>query len=98
MKFHLRVFDNNHHWDESSAYNHGSYETYEEAVAAAKGIVREFFVGECKSGSKAGQLLAMFGMYGEEPVVFPNEPASGEKFSPRDYAKEYVNELCKRFK
>jgi len=95
MKFHLRIFDNYHHWDEASSCDHGSYETYEDAVIDAKKIVREFFVGECKPGVKAGKLLASFAMYGEEPVVFPVEPDNGKKFSPREYAKEYVKELCK---
>jgi hypothetical protein len=95
MKFHLRIFDNYHHWDEASSYDHGNYETYEEAVIAAKKIVEEFFEGECKPGVEAGNLRASFAMYGEEPVVFPDEPSSGKSFSPREYAEEYVLELCK---
>lgn len=95
MKFYLKVFDNNHHWDASSSYVHGSYETYEEAVIAAKKIVREFFIDECKFGTEADYLLARFSMYGEEPVVFPDEPTDGKSFSPREYAKEYAHEICK---
>ncbi len=95
MKFHLRIFDNYHHWDETSSYDHGSYETYEDAVIAAKKIVEEYFVDECKPGRTAGDLMASFAMYGEDPVVIPGEPRKGEIFSPRDYAEEYVKELCK---
>ena len=95
MKFHLRIFDNNHHWDEASFYDHGNYKTYEEAVIEAKKIVKEFFVDECYSGRTAGDLMASFAMYGEEPVVFPDEPKNELRFSPRDYAEVYVKELCK---
>lgn len=95
MKFHLKIFDNNHHWDEASSYDHGEYETYEEAVIAAKKIVEEFFIGKCHSNRTADDLMASFAMYGEEPVVFPDEPKNAVKFSPREYAEEYVKELCK---
>lgn len=33
-KFHLRVFDNYHYMDESEAYNHGAFDTYEDALIA----------------------------------------------------------------
>lgn len=95
MKFHLRIFENDHHWDEASSHDHGIYETYEDAVIAAKKIVEEFFVGECYSGRTVGDLMASFAMYGEEPVVFPDEPKNGIRFSPHNYAEEYVNEICK---
>ncbi len=57
MKFNLRIFDNNHHWDEASSYDHGSYETYEDAVIEAKKIVEEFFKCECKQGITADDLM-----------------------------------------
>jgi len=95
MKFHLKIFDNNHHWDEASSFDHGNYETYEDAIIAAKKIIEEFFVGECYSGRTVGDLMASFAMYGEEPVVLPDEPPNGKNFSPRNYAEEYVNQICK---
>ena len=36
MKYYLKVYDNYHHADESEAYKHGQYETYAEALSAAK--------------------------------------------------------------
>ena len=95
MKFYLRIFDNNHHWDETSSYDHGSYDTYEDAVIDVKKIIEEFFVGECYSGRTSGDLMASFAMYGEEAVVLPDEHKDGKRFSPSDYAEEYVNEICK---
>ena len=95
MKFYLKVFDNYHHWDETSAYGHGSFDTYEEAVNEAKKIVREFLIDHCKFGTEPGELMALYGMYGEEPVVFPDQPTNGKSFSPRDYSKEFAEEICK---
>ena len=95
MKFHLRGFDNYHHWDEASSYDYGEYKTYEEAVEEAKKIVEEFFRGECKPGITAKDLMARYAMYGEDPVILPEEPGKGDIFSPSEYAEEYVNEICK---
>lgn len=73
-KFHLRIFDNHHHWNEVSSYDHDSYETYEDAVMGLKKVVEEFFIGECYSGVTAEDLMASIAMYGEEPVVLPDKP------------------------
>ena len=95
MKFHLKIFDKYHHWDEASSYDHGDYKTYEDAVIDAKKIVEEFFEGECKSGLNANDLMASYAMYGENPIVVPEEPGKGEVFSPHEYARDYVKKLCK---
>ena len=42
MKYHLRVYDNYHYADESEAFDHGGYCTYEEAENGAKAMVKEF--------------------------------------------------------
>lgn len=52
--------------DESEAYNHGHYETYEDALIAAKTIVDEFFEHNWKSGFTADYLLGQYSLYGEE--------------------------------
>lgn len=36
-KFHLRVYDYSHYMDETEACNYGQYDTYEDALMAAKG-------------------------------------------------------------
>ncbi len=42
-KIHLRVYDNFHYMDEFEVYNHGQYDTYEDALISAKAIVDDFF-------------------------------------------------------
>lgn len=84
MKFHLRIFDKNHHWYKASSYDHGDYMTYEDAVLDAKKIVEEFFESECKPRITAYDLLACYAMYGEDPVLIPEVPGKGEDFMADD--------------
>ena len=55
--------------DESSAYIHGKYKTYELALGVARSIVREFFIENRNSGMTIDELLAAYAMYGEDPVI-----------------------------
>jgi hypothetical protein len=97
-KYHLRVYDNFHYGDESEAYDHGSYPTYEAAMIAAKAIVDEFFVSNWKPGIKPDDLLSQYSLYGEDPVILPNEPGEQERFSARKYAEGSVAEICRKLK
>lgn len=54
-KFHLRVNDNFHYMAESEAYDYGQYNTYEEALIAAKAIVDEFFEFNWRGGITSDQ-------------------------------------------
>lgn len=73
-KFHLSVYDNFHYMDELEAYNQGQYKTYEDALIAAKAIVDEFFEHNWKSGVTADYLLGQYSLYGEDPIILPDEP------------------------
>lgn len=81
MTFHLRVYDNYHYGDETEAYNHGQYETYAAAIIAAKAIVANFFETNWKPGIKADDLLGQFLIYGEDPIILPDEIGENERFS-----------------
>lgn len=96
MKFYLRVYDNFHYTEESEAYNHGQYETYEEARRAAQTIVEDFFVHNWKSGLTAAHLLEQYCLYGEDPVILPNEYGEHLRFSARIYAGEIAETICKK--
>ena len=95
-KFHLRVYDNFHYMDESEAYNHGHYETYEDALIAAKTIVDELFEHNCKSVVTAEYLLGQYYLYGEDPIILPNEHGEHESFSARTYANSSAVEICRK--
>jgi hypothetical protein len=94
--FHLRVYDNFHYMDESEAYDHGQFETYEEALIAAKAIVDEFFEQNWKSGIDPDHLLGQYSLYGEDPVILPNEPGDHGSFSARTYAGTRAAVICRK--
>jgi hypothetical protein len=96
MSFHLRVYDNFHYSDESEAYNYGEYETYEEALVAAKAIVEEFFVHNWEIGMDPEYLLGQYSLYGEDPIILPNELSENERFSARNYANIVAAEICRK--
>ena len=95
-KFHLRVYDNFHYMDESEAYNHGKYDTYEDAVIAAKSIVDEFFEHNWEKGISSNALIGQYGLYGEDPIILPNEHGKHESFSARTYAKMSAEKICRK--
>ena len=96
MKFYLRVYDNFHYMDESEAYNYGQYETYEKALTAAKAIVDDFLKENWKAGIKPDELGACYSMYGEDPVILPNEHGEHERFSAWTYAHSISGEICRK--
>ncbi|MFZ2284959.1 MAG: hypothetical protein WAV86_13890 [Lutibacter sp.] len=95
-RFHLRVYDNFHYMDESQAYNYGQFATYEEALIAAKAIVDEFFEHNWKSGVTPDYLNVQYCLYGEDPIILPNEHGKLESFSARTYASISAEEICRK--
>ena len=82
--------------EESEAYDYGQYETYEEAVIAAKAIVRAFFADNWESGLTAEELLGQYCSYGKDPVILPNEPGEHPAFSAWTYAREIHETIFKK--
>ena len=64
--------------DESEAYDHGQYQTYEDAVIAAKAIGDEFFKYNWKSGQTPDYLVGLYCLQ-RRPVILPNEPGKHER-------------------
>ena len=94
MKYHLRVYDNYHHGDESEAYDYGEYETYEQAENAAEVIVIEFFQNNWSRGKKPNILIAEYCINGEDPIILPVPSPEVKKFSARDFANEIAESIC----
>ncbi len=95
MKFNLRVYDNYHYADESEAYNHGLYDTYEEAEIAAKAIVNKSLEHNWSRGMNPDILIAQYCLYGEDPVIITAENPASRKFSGREYANEIAKTICR---
>ena len=83
--YRVRIWDNFHYMDEEEAFDHGTFETYEQALAAAKKIVEE-------SVEEHGYDNAQYTMFGDDPGILCPPGASHPHFSAWDYAAE----LCKR--
>lgn len=96
MKFHLRIYDNYHHWDKTKAYNHGEYDNYNKALNEVKFIVYNWLREEWVEGKTPADILASFALYGESPVILPNEHGENDSFSASTYAHSIAEELCKK--
>ncbi|MBK7559411.1 MAG: hypothetical protein IPI54_14655 [Chitinophagaceae bacterium] len=68
---HLRVYDNFHYMDEDEAYNTGQFETYAEALAAAKAIVDRFLNEQWKKGITPVELDLAYTSLGKIRLLFP---------------------------
>jgi hypothetical protein len=86
------VDDNYHYMDESERYQHGVFETAEEAVAACEKIVDESLQWAYHPGMTSGELMEGYVTFGEDPWISP-PPEGG--FSARDYARGRCKELCR---
>lgn len=94
--YNLMVYENYHYVAESEAYNHGWYDTYEEAEIAAKALVNEFLEHNWSRGMNPDVLIAQYCLYGEDPVIVPADNPANKKFSARDYVNEIAESYCKK--
>jgi guanosine-3',5'-bis(diphosphate) 3'-pyrophosphohydrolase len=94
MKYRLRIYDNYHYADESEAYDHGNFSSYQKAEQTAKKIVDEFLESGWQRGMKPDILVAYYVLYGEDPVIIPSDNPEGKSFSARDYAREAAKTIC----
>jgi hypothetical protein len=91
------VDDNYHYMDEDARWELGEYATFEEAVAASKKMVEDFFA-ETEPGQTAKQLYDGYVMYGDDPwiVAVGGADQPPKRFSARSYAKEYAERICRK--
>lgn len=76
----VRVWDNFHYMDEEEAYDQGRYATYDEALDAAKRIVKESVLHHRHD-------MAEYSMFGDDPGIIGPIPEGQSRFSARDYAR-----------
>jgi len=91
-EFTVLVDDNFHYQDESERYEHGNYETYNEAVIACKAIVDRDLKNMHGEGKSATSLYDEYTSFGEDPFVIP-VPDNEIRFSAWDYAKQRCDEI-----
>lgn len=94
MKHSVRVWDNFQYGEESETYEAGTFDSYDEAVEAAKAIVLKWLRQEVKRKMTAAQLYDHYTDYGPDPSVHPEK--AGAHFSAWDYAEAMCREICRR--
>ena len=94
MKYTVFVDDNFHYGDDEERYKLDEFDTCEEAVAACKKIVDEFFAIGYKEGITFKELWEGYMMFGEDPFIQSSDPNC--KFSAWTYAKQRCIELSSK--
>lgn len=90
--FKVFIDDNFHYMDESERYEHGAYETYEEAVTACKLLLDDVLSDTREEGKSAEDLINSYMMFGEDPFVAP-VPDDTKTFSAWEYVKQHYEKL-----
>lgn len=94
MPFTVLIDDNAHYQDESERRTHGEFETYGQALIAAKQLVDRFLAENSSHHDTASSLYRQYCTYGEDPFIVPRPAeAVGEAFSARSYAKLRCEQL-----
>lgn len=86
--YEVYVDDNFHNGDESERYRLGEFATREEAVAACRAKVDEYFERIKKGEHSFKELWEGYMLYGEDPFIATDD---GE---PRFSAWEYAKQRC----
>ena len=73
MSYKVFVDENSHHADESERWLQGESESYEAALAACRRIIDEFLASNHRVGMKAGELLELYSLFGEDPFIVPDD-------------------------
>ena len=91
------VDESSHYQDEGERYEHGSFATYDEAVAACQRIVDEFLARQYQPGMTAEELHRLYTTFGEDPFIRSDVPGPAERssiFSAWEYARLRCALLC----
>ena len=91
------VDENSHSQDEAERYEHGTFATYDEAVAACQRIVDEFLARQYRPGMTVEELYSLYTMFGEDPFIRSDGPAPDARasiFSAWEYARLRCALLC----
>jgi hypothetical protein len=97
--YRVMVDDNFEYMDEDARWELGEYATFEEAVAASKKMVEDFF-SDAEPGQTAKQLYDGYVMFGDDPwiIEFGGAEQAAKRFSAWDYAKEHAKRLGQKTK
>jgi len=92
MKYRVYIDANARQMDTSQRTLHGEYETPEQAVAAAREVVRTRLVEKHRAGMKAEELLQRFAQRGETAFIMPMDAST--LLDLNEHARECAERLC----
>jgi hypothetical protein len=94
-RYKVMVDDNFHYMDSDERREHGTYETFEEAIAACRGIVDQSLKEGYRPGISAEALYDGYVGFGDDPFfVVLDGTDDNAKFSAWSYAKERSRVIC----
>jgi len=94
-RYKVLIDDNFHYMDEESRYQHGVFETAEEAIAACRKIVDSALKEQYEPGLSASALYHRYMQFGEDPFILTIDGAGADpEFSAWDYAKARSMAMC----
>jgi hypothetical protein len=94
-RYKIVVADNFHYQEEDHNTEHGTTESYENAVAACRALVDRSLARLYKPGMTAAELYDHYTSFGDDPfVVALGGAPMGEKFSAWTYAEERCAAIC----
>ncbi len=89
------IDDNYHYMDAEARYEHGRFDTAEQAVAACRKIVDAGLREQYKPGMSAAVLFHLYENFGDDPFIVPlDRTAPDMQFSASDYAQEQCQLMC----
>ena len=94
MRYRVYIDANAHHMDTSQRTMHGEFGSPEDAVAAAREVVRTRLVEAHRPGMMAEDLLEHFVRRGENPFILPQDDDT--RFDLQEFARECAERLCWR--
>lgn len=94
MQYRVYIDANAHHMDTSQRTMHGEFDSAEDAVAAAREVVRTRLVEAHRPGMRAEELLEHFVRRGEKPFILPEDDDTS--FDLQEFARDCAERLCWR--
>jgi hypothetical protein len=94
-RYRVMVDDNFHYQDAEERWEHATFETVEEALAACRALVDRLLEEEYRPGISAEGLYDRYTSFGDDPFIMVLDGADDSAtFSAWGYAKERCRVIC----
>ena len=95
LRYKVVVDDNCHYQDSDERWQHGIYDTKEEALTICRRLVDNSLNERHKPGLSADALYSAYTSFGDDPfIVVVDGEDDGATFSAWSYAKERCRLIC----